>query len=338
VASPELRRDPVVGRWVIIAADRGRRPSDFPRTPPVLSENEEHCPFCPGREAGTPPELAAIRGADGTWRKRVFRSLHPVIAAEEEFLKLGEGMFDMMSGYGKHEVVVESPAHESSYATMTIEELTELALLWRERILVLRLMDHVRSVTLFGNRGVGSGATIAHPHSQLIATPAAPRRLTEEIATCYAYFQSKERCVLCDLYESESSGPRRIHENEAFLLMAPYAARFPFEMWIVPRLHASHFEEIDDAGARRLAEMMSVAFRLLERAAGDPPYSFVLHSAPSRERGMVHYHWHIEIMPRLANTAGFEWGTGFYINAMPPETAAETMRSLIAATMAAGVS
>lgn len=329
MASPELRRDPVVGRWVIVSTERGRRPTDYPKEPSRPPAAVD-CPFCPGRDPATPPESAVSRDANaGLRRPQVMRSLHPLIAADEEFLKQGEGMFDMMTGYGEHEVVIDAPEHDASYAAMSVDDLLELIRLWRERIRVLSRRPHVRCVTLFGNRGAGAGAAIDHLHSQLIATPTAPRRLTEEIATCYAYFQAKERCVLCDLCETEAAGPRRIHENESFLLMAPYAARFPYEMWLAPRVHASHFEEIDDADARRLAEMLSVAFRLLARVAGDPPYSFVVHSAPSAERGMVHYHWHLEILPRLANTAGFEWGTGFYINALPPETAAESMRGLL---------
>lgn len=324
-AVPELRRDPVIGRWVIISPTRSQRPVTARAS--AVEELASVCPFCPGNEAETPPPLATIEDESGRWRKRVFLSKAPVVNQAAELIREGEGMFDMMSGYGVHEVIVDSPDHAATLATMSDDDLAELAILWRDRFRVLKRNPQFRYLMLFANRGTASGATIGHSHSQIIATPTIPRRLTEEIAHSYAYFQARERCVFCDLIEADmADGARIIHDNGDFVVLAPYASRFPCEMWILPRDHASHFEEADERRLRDFAEALRTALKSLHGALNDPPYSFVLHTAPLAEKRMVHYHWHLEIMPRLTNVAGFEWGTGFYINSMAPEEAARLLR------------
>lgn len=189
----------------------------------------------------------------------------------------------------------------------------------------------MRAMTIFANRGAAAGAHVDHVHSQVIGTPVLPRRLSDEISQSYAYFQQKERCVFCDIIESDVEGPRMVAFNDTFALLCPYASRFPYEMWILPREHFSHFEEIDAVRAEGLARMLKLALGALHSVIGDPAYSFVVHSAPLRERGMIHFHWHVEIMPRLTQVAGFEWGTGFYINPIPPEQAAAQLRDSLAA-------
>lgn len=338
-APPELRRDPVIGRWTIVSTERIKRPLDFPLA--SAAPDDAHCPFCPGREGETPPEIAAIRKpGSAAWTKRVFRSAAPVVAPDEELVRRGEGMFDMMSGYGVHEVIVDAPEHAASPATMPPEEIAELILLWRDRYLALKAESQIRCITLFANKGLASGATITHSHSQIIATPIIPRRLSEEIAQAYAYFQLKERCVFCDVIESDTAGSgggageRTVFANAEFVVVAPFSSRVPYEMWILPKEHASHFEEITALSAYPLAEALRASLASLNRLLQDPPYSFVLHTAPTKERGMVHYHWHIEIMPRLTNLAGFEWGTGFYINPVLPELAAVRLSAAYAQILA----
>jgi UDPglucose--hexose-1-phosphate uridylyltransferase len=336
----ELRRDPVIGRWIIVSPGRSKRPGAVERPVELLHESATprpsgECPFCPGHEDRTPPEITALRAA-GTrpnapgWRRRVFRSASPVVSPDEELIRQGEGMFDMMTGFGEHEVIVDTADHALTLATLSNEDLTELILLWRDRFRDLKRVENIRCVTVFGNRGAAAGAFIEHSHSQIIATPALPRRLSEEISLCYQYFQAKERCVFCDIAESEDGGERQVCRNDRFVVLTPYASRFPYEMWILPKEHSSHFEEVDAAGAAALAEVLRTSLSALNKALEDPPYSFVLHTAPIREGGMVHYHWHLEIMPRLSPVAGFEWGTGFYINPVPPEAAAARLRAAVA--------
>lgn len=331
--SIELRRDPVIGRWVIVSSDRGRRPLDF-SFPVSIPTTPDDCPFCPGHEDRTPPELTAVRSAGGVangpgWRRRVFRSIAPLMSPDVDLEREGEGMFDMMTGFGDHEVIVDSADHLPRLADLPVEEIKDLALLWKARYRELRKDERIRSIILFANRGAAAGAHVDHTHSQIIAMPVMPRRLADELSMSYTYFQAKERCVFCDIIESDGSADRLVTANAGFVVVCPYASRFPYEMWILPRDHASHFEEIDARRAELLASALKTALSALNVALGDPAYSFVIHSAPPRERGIMHYHWHLEIMPRLTHIAGFEWGTGFYINPTPPEEAAAELREKI---------
>lgn len=338
--SIELRRDPVTGRWVIISVERARRPVDSAAVA-MPADSSDDCPFCPGHEGVTPPEIAAVRdpgsAPDGPgWRRRVFRSHHPLFQPDIEIERHGEGMFDMMTGFGEHEVVVDSSVHTPRLGDLPAAELKDLVLLWKARVRALRQDERLRAVTIVANRGEAAGARIEHVHSQIIGTPVLPRRLGDEISQSYTYFQRKERCVFCDILDSDGSGPRLVAANDAFVALCPYASRFPYEIWLLPLEHASHFEEIDALRAAGLADLLGRALRALGAHLADPAFSLVVHSAPLRERGMVHYHWHIEIMPRLTPAAGFEWGTGFYINATPPEEAAEALRAAIATGAAVG--
>jgi len=327
--APELRRNPTDGRWVIVSADRGKRPSDLKSA--AVQSQKESCPFCPGNENKTPSEIFAAGDtarAPNTpeWRERIFYSLNPVVSLEEELDRQGEGMFDMMSGFGVHEVIVNTPLHEESIATMPLEQLNELILLWKSRLHKLRANPNLKFAMVFGNRGEKAGATIEHSHSQIIATPAVPYRVAIEITTGYDYFISREKCVFCDIFENEIGGERCLWENGNFIVICPYAPRFPYELWIIPKRHSSHFDETEDSDLAGLASAFQSAVKALNKTLNDPPYSFVLHSAPFIEKRMVHYHWHFEIMPRLSNVAGFEWGTGFYINSVPPEVACSTLK------------
>jgi len=235
-------------------------------------------------------------------------------------------MFDMMTGFGAHEVIVNSSDHFQTVGTMDHDAVRDLFLFWRDRLAQLKKEDQFRYLTLFANKGAISGAHIEHSHSQIIATPTVPRRVSDEIAMCYTYFQSKERCVFCDIIETDGSGERLVYQNEHVTVVTPFASRFPYEMWLLPREHSSHFEDFDENLAGYFADALRCSLLALKNTLDNPPYSFVLHTAPTHERGMVHYHWHIEIMPRINQVAGFEWGTGFYINPVPPEEAAQVLR------------
>ena len=327
---PELRKDPVTGRWVIIATDRARRPSDFSHEP-VPPPGARFCPFCYGNEQKTPPEILAYRREGGSngpgWSVRVVPNKFPVLGIEGDLNRQGDGMFDRMNGIGAHEVIIETPDHNTNMAEMPEKQLEEVLYAYRDRILDLKRDFRFRYLVVFKNFGEAAGATLEHPHSQLIALPVIPKRVKEEVDGAKLYFDFKERCVYCDIMrQEETSGVRLVIETERFVAIEPYAPRFPFETWILPRRHESHFENSDPASLQNLAWVLRSTLRKMDRVLEHPAYNFILHSAPVQEAGMLSYHWHFEIIPKLTKVAGFEWGTGFYINPTPPEESAKFLR------------
>lgn len=327
---PELRKDPVVGRWVIIATERARRPSDFvTAATPVRSSA---CPFCPGSEEETPREILAGRapdsGADAPgWTYRVVPNKFPALRIEGELEPAGEGLFDRMNGVGAHEVIIETPDHHASLATMSVDEVTDVLWAYRERLADLKKDPRFEYVLVFKNHGEAAGASLEHPHSQLIATPIIPIMVREELTGAADYYRRKERCVWCDIVRQERRDQRRlIAELGGFVALAPFAPRFPCETWIVPTRHSAAFEESGVDELRGLAEILGDFLRRMNRVLGEPAYNFMLHTAPLDEPDLSHFHWHLEIIPKLTKVAGFEWGSGFFINPVPPEAAAAALR------------
>jgi UDPglucose--hexose-1-phosphate uridylyltransferase len=328
---PELRKDPVTDRWVIIAADRTRRPSDFSRETVPTPTGSSSCPLCPGHESRTPSEVLAYRYGAGAnqpgWQVRVVPNKYPVLEIHGDLNREGEGLFDKMEGIGAHEVIVETPDHSKSLAELSEKQVEDVLHAFRDRILDLRRDIRLRYILLFKNHGAAAGATMEHSHCQLIALPVVPKRVIEEMEGSKRYFDFKERCVFCDIIRQERRDQVRVvSESERFVVLEPYAPRFPFETWILPRQHASHFESADAAQLQDLSWVLRATLRKIDKVLERPPYNFVLHTAPVQETAMTHYHWHIELMPKLTKVAGFEWGTGFYINPSPPEESAQFLR------------
>jgi UDPglucose--hexose-1-phosphate uridylyltransferase len=327
---PELRKDPVVGRWVIISTERARRPSDFPPEP--VAPRAADCPFCPGHEGRTPPEILAGRApdspADGRgWSFRVVPNKLPALRIEGELEPTGEGLFDRMNGVGAHEVIIETPDHDASLATLSVDEVTEVLLAFRERAIDLKKDPRFEYILFFKNHGEAAGASLEHPHSQLIATPIIPIMVREELAGAADYYRRKERCVWCDILRQERRAQRRlILERDGFAVLAPFAPRFPCETWLVPTRHRAAFEESGVDELRGLADVLGDFLRRMNRVLHDPPYNFMLHTAPLDEPALTYFHWHLEIIPKLTKVAGFEWGSGFFINPVPPEDAAAALR------------
>ncbi len=327
---PELRKDPITGRWVIIATDRARRPSDFIRQP-VPPPAARFCPFDYGNELKTPPEVLAYRSAGGAnqpgWTVRVVSNKFPALGIEGDLNRQGEGMYDKMNGIGAHEVIIETPEHTLTMAEMAEGQIEQVLFAFRDRINDLKRDIRFRYIVLFKNHGEAAGASLEHTHSQLIALPVIPKRVKEELDGAKLYFDFKERCAYCDIIRQEAmSGVRVITETDRLLVMAPWASRFPFETWIVPKRHESHFENTENATLQNLAWALRSTLRKLDKVLERPPFNFIVHSAPLQENQMAHYHWHVEIIPKLAKVAGFEWGTGFYINPTPPEESARFLR------------
>jgi len=326
---PELRKDPVVGRWVIISTERAHRPTDFQREP--VRARGDRCVFCEGNEDKTPPEILAGRGdspANGPgWTYRVVPNKFPALRIEGDLEPTGEGLFDRMNGVGAHEVVIETPNHHGVLATMSVDEVADVLIAFRDRIIDLKKDPRFEYILVFKNHGEAAGASLEHPHSQLIATPIIPIMVIEELEGSARYWKMKERCVWCDIVRQERRERRRvILEHGGFIGVAPFAPRFPFESWILPIQHRSAFEELEIDEIRNLAALLGEFFRRLGSTLNEPPFNFMLHTAPLRETGIEYFHWHLEVIPKLANVAGFEWGSGFFINPMPPETAASALR------------
>jgi len=338
---PELRRDPVIGRWVIIATERAKRPSD------LVVEKKEFveqvpCPFCSGNESHTPPEIFSIRqpntkpDAPG-WDVRVAPSIAPVLRIEGSLGRRGVGMYDMLNGVGAHEIIIETPEHVSGMPDLEVSQIEKVITVYIARMVDLERDPRFKYVLLFKNHGLIAGSGIVrHCRSQLIAMPVNPKRVKEKLVGAKRYFDYKERCIFCDMMKQELDAQKRIVADvDGFVAFAPFASRFPFEIWLMPKTHSADFDRMEKGQIPELARALKITLAKLKKALNDPPFNFVLHTAPFRRAKAGYwktieqdFHWHLEIMPRLTRVAGFEWGTGFYINPTPPEEAAKFLREL----------
>ena len=328
---PELRREPVSGRWVIVSTERSARPTDFKTDQQIIKSS--FCPFCEGNEDKTPPEILAYRengtkANTGGWRVRVVPNKFPALRIEGEENKRGEGVYDRMNGIGAHEIIIESPRHVQSLTALDNGNVEEVLLCYRDRLIDLKNDKRLVYGLLFKNVGFPAGASLEHTHSQLIVTPIVPQLVENEMANAKTFYQHRERCLFCDMIQQEiDTNSRIIISADNFVAFAPFASRFPFEIWILPKKHEAHFENLQKFEIDELATVLKSALASLEATLDFPSYNYVIHSAPFNINESESFHWHIEIIPRLTNIAGFEWGTGFYINPTPPEEAAEILRN-----------
>jgi UDPglucose--hexose-1-phosphate uridylyltransferase len=329
---PELRKDPIVGRWVIIAPERAKRPIAIKNEP--TSAGSLFCPFCEGGEENTPPEIVAYRDRttkpnDRGWRVRVIPNKFPALKVEGELHKRGEGIYDKMNGIGAHEVIVECPFHEVSMANLSEQHIREILWVYRDRLVDLKKDRRLVYGMIFKNVGLAAGASLEHSHSQLIVTPIVPVNAQEEMNGSLEFFDYRGRCIYCDMIYQEISAEKRIVvDSPSFISFAPFASRFPFELWIVPKNHNSHYENIQKNELDELGTVLKTILMKLEIALDKPSYNYIIHTSPFDTQSLPHYHWHVEIIPRMTRVAGFEWGTGFYINAVPPEQAASYLRDV----------
>jgi len=340
---PELRRDPVIGRWVIIATDRAKRPDQFGA---AVVEKEalapgEKCPFCEGNESMTPPEIYAVR-KPGTrpnspgWEVRVIPSISPLLRIEENLDRHGHGMYDLMNARGAHEIVVDTPAHLTEWQ-LTKDHIVKSVNVILDRVRDLEKDPGIKYVLVFKNYGKAAGGShIMHSRVQLIGTPVNLKRVKEELAGAKAYYDYKERCVFCDIIRQELAAQKRVMaESKDFIAIMPFASRFPFETWLLPKEHSCDFYKMDRGKAADFAELSRMIFGKIRAVIGSFPFNFVLHTAPFRrdagKKGYWEtierdYHWHFEMLPILTRVAGFEWGSGFYINPLLPEDACKAAR------------
>jgi len=339
---PELRHDPIQKRWVIIATERGRRPDDYPRQEEPMPGG--FCPFCEGNESKTPPEIAAIRRNSGGpnqpgWDVRVVPNKFPALRIEGDLDRKGLGLFDRMNGVGAHEIIIETPQHDLNIADASVEQVQKVLWMYRARLQDLLRDIRFKYVLIFKNHGASAGASLSHPHTQIIATPVTPLTLAGELNAAKQHYLDKERCLFCDIIQQElESRERIVVSDDQFVAMTPFASSFPFEIFLAPRNHHHSFAEISDDVLRKLAMVLKEVLSRIKKCLNDPAYNFLIHTIPntkSRARRAnywetieLDYHWHIELVPRLTRIAGFEWGTGFFINPTAPEEAAKYLREV----------
>jgi len=337
---PELRKDPVVGRWVIVATERGKRPGEFvqQRVDPV---NPSKDPFAEGNEQYTPPEIFAFRDPlskpNGPgWQVRVVPNKSPALRVEGNLDKEGQGMYDKMNGVGAHEVIIETPNPSLQLEQQPVDGVARVIETYQIRMIDLLRDVRFRYILVFRNFGPQAGAHIGHPHSQLIATPVTPKRIKEKLASAMQYYGFKDRNIYEDVLRQElKEGTRLVYENDEFVAFCPFASRFPFEMTIMPRRQSAYFQNIQPNEIMLLADALKVTLQKLARALNQPQYNYIITTAPARYPHAGYwstidqdFRWHIDILPRLTLIAGFEVGTGFYINPTPPEEAAKYLREI----------
>jgi UDPglucose--hexose-1-phosphate uridylyltransferase len=333
----QLRKDLISGRWVIIASERSKRPDDFRgRNDSGREGPEGFCPFCAGNESKTPPEVYSLR-REGTlpdhegWRVRVVPNKFPALERGARAERFQDGILESMSGIGVHEVVIETPDHRTELSDLPLPHLREVLGTFRARIVSIEGERQYQYVQVFKNKGREAGASLSHPHSQIVATPIIPKRIKEELYGAERLFKKLEGCYFCRIIDQETKSRRRlIHLDSHFCALAPFASRFPFEMQVFPLRHSAHFSEAGPEELDSLAATLKAVLGRLKALLSDPPYNLLVHQAPNPGLSQGQwpdlsrkYHWHLEILPVLTRVAGFELGTGFYINPVPPEAACE---------------
>jgi len=328
----ELRRDPIVGRWVIVDNDKPALPKDYEYDP--HSWKGGNCPFCYGNEAMTPPEIDAIRephtaANTSGWLNRVVPNKFPALQIEGELDRRGIGIYDMSNGIGAHEVLIDTPYHNKDIPDLLNEEVERMISMYCRRSSDLMKDKRFKYIMLFKNFGAAAGASLEHPHSQIIALPMVPKNVMEEIHGAQDYFDYRERCIFCDIIRQEMQEKARIIlENKYFISFFPFVSRFPFEVWIIPKKHASSFCIMPPEEIPALATILKDTIVSIRKLFPLMPYNFIIHTSPSNGDSAHNegYHWHIEFMPKLTRVAGFEWGTGFYIVPTSPELAAKLVK------------
>ena len=338
-----LRKDPIVGRWIIISTERPKRPEDYHHHEEPEDEDvtPADCPFCPGNEKKTPPEIAAYRPEkslpnSSDWWVRVIPSKFPVLRVEGSLEREGAGVYDWMKGVGAHEIIIEGPAHATRLEDQPESQVEKVLWAYRDRILDLERDQRLRYTLIVKNQGWSAGSLMNHAHTQIIATPVIPKLVKEKLDGAKSYYDYKERCVFCDMVRQElAEGVRIVDESRHFLAFTPFAPRFPFEVWLYPKKHSCSYADISKEEIMDLSGALKSTLLRLDRSLNNPPYNYILYTAPNRipRRGHWHtlnddFHWHLEILPRLTQVAGFERGSGFYINPTPPENAAKFLRDV----------
>jgi UDPglucose--hexose-1-phosphate uridylyltransferase len=336
----ELRKDYLLNRWVVIATERSRRPTDFAKQKTEQTENRV-CPLCVGNEHMTPPAVMlylkhnkeiekSIDHKDirpQNWLIRVIPNLYPAFTPPKELTDQVQITKNESYRYafGHHEVLIESPNHDEHPADAKLPQLELLINAYIDRFRELTTKPYVHYVSIFRNYGKEAGASLSHAHSQMIATPLIPIIPAEEIAASKKFFKHHQKCVFCDIIEKETKSPRLVLHNAHFVVFAPYASVHPLEFWIIPKKHASNILDLSEIEVEAFAKTLKTSLQALKKLVNDPPYNYGFHMSINRD-AEKYYHWHVEVYPRLSIWAGFEKNTGMYINTIRPETSAAELK------------
>jgi UDPglucose--hexose-1-phosphate uridylyltransferase len=334
--TPEYRYDPLQGEWVIVSSVRSERPDEFASSP----RERAACPFCPGEEHRTPEEIAARRNPDDTWRLRVVPNKFPALccqsSANDASPAKEQRLYGSLPGFGSHEVVIETPQHVSAVHERPLDDIESLLQMYAERVEALYANPRLHYVSVFRNSGAAAGASLVHPHSQIIAMDRLPPLLTRRLDASHHHYHEHRRCMLCDITEAEvQAGSRLLHVDDHCVAFCPPASRFPYQILLVARTHNHDFSASHPEDLRALASALRTLVGYLHRRLDAPAYNWLLHTAPNPARAARsaaevdvegHFHTYIEIFPRQTRVAGFEWSTGFFINPVPPEVAARNLR------------
>lgn len=330
----ELRRNPTTQEWVIVAADRGLRPHDFVRQQPRSQEPEysASCPFCPGNESSTPPAILELPGARANqrWQVRVVPNMYPALGIGNSAGAPAKGpLFASLPGTGAHEVVVEAPRHNKLPAEMTEQDLTLVLRACQLRYSALAARAETRYVLVFKNHGEAAGTSLRHSHSQIIAAPVLPESERRRGDIAAEHHRDTGLCLICQLVREESRDANRmVSQASGFAVFCPFFAAHPAETWIVPTAHQQSFMLVDEAALQDLGGVLRETLRRLDSAFHDPDFNYVVQSAPVGEETLPYHHWYIRVIPRLITPAGFELGSGVYINTLSPESAAARLRDV----------
>lgn len=332
---PELRQNRATKDWIIVATERAKRPDSFrvETTKKQLPPHDPKCPFCLGNEHMTPQEVLAYRSglskanASG-WRLRVIPNKFAALLPQGDLKRLEvDNFFRKMDGFGAHEVVIESPEHHKTLATMTETQVEEVFLAYRERFNEISKDGRYSIVIIFRNHGLRAGTSVEHPHSQLVATPIVPSHIRHLLEEAMRYFDDHGTCVFCDLLEKELAAKKRIiFETDNYVALQPFASRSPFETHILPKKHNACYGNISERETREVANVTQSILQTLYLKLGDPDYNYMIHTAPFKDANEDYYHWYIQILPRLTTTAGFELGSGIHITVALPEETAHFLR------------
>jgi UDPglucose--hexose-1-phosphate uridylyltransferase len=330
---PELRKDPIANRWVIISPERSKRPLRKIATPEA--SDIAQCPFCAGNENMTPPEVLAFRDQSNPsslldWTVRVVPNKYPALVPDESGVAIADENYQTHDGIGAHEVIIESPRHVMDVALLNVTQIAAVLRAYRHRIMELRTDSRFRYILIYKNQGIEAGATLEHVHSQLIAMPMIPKLVLEEINGSKTYYDANGWCVFCDIVRKETNARQRVViENARFIVICPFAARFPYEIWILPKTHASFFERNSQQDDFDLAAILRETLLRVDRSLGGTAFNYFIHSNPIDQSENNYYHWHVEIIPKLIQVGGFEWGAGSYINTVTPEQSARLLREAL---------
>jgi len=332
---PQLRQDLITGRWVAVATERARRPDSFTQAAKESVAARDVCPFCPGHETMTPPEVLAYR-APGTapntpgWWVRVVPNLYAAFRLEPDGQEHQDGRFWQRDAIGACEVLISSPDHRATTPLLPRRQVEEIVQSYVDRYRQHAQNPALEHVLVLYNHGRPAGASLEHPHSQLYAVSLVPPSFLDELAGARRFHEAHGECVFCRTLEDErQAGARVIFENEAFTVFAPYAARTPFETWIMPRRHCASFGDLEANEKPAFAEALQLTLKGFYEGLNDPPFNYYIHSAPLKADVSNLYHWHLELIPKLSTAAGFELGTGIWINVVKPEDSAAFLRERI---------